>query len=469
MISMKKTVSILMVAIMVILSACGNREAIQTTTLLDEYLKNIDEYETPVREAGDVASYIYMDEKLSVGILYPKTGIVCLDNAVNDWVEKTANEYKQEIAQVTDLTDKAELSVFYESYRVGDIVSIKMSGTFLSPHMAHPEDFVKTFIADASEEKLLYADDIFKDEGKNKIIEMLVAETGAEKDENILSNLVLINDGIEITLNRGEYLPMSDGTKTVEFKYDQIGHLMNIFLEIYEEESESVTEEATQEVTQTATEMPTEKIHPEYELDPNKPMIALTFDDGPSAHTERLLDIFETYGGKGTFFVLGNLIDGRESTLKRISQEGHEIGNHGWNHRQMTKHTEDEVTDQIMMTRAKIYDVTGMDCFIVRPPYGACNDSVKKVGAELGVSFVNWSVDTLDWKTKDAQAVYYEIIKNATDGAIILCHDLHKTTVDAMETVIPKLIEEGYQLVTVSELMSYSKNGLEPGKMYYRR
>ena len=138
-----------------------------------------------------------------------------------------------------------------------------------------------------------------------------------------------------------------------------------------------------------------------------------------------------------------------------------------WNHRQLTRLTSQEITDQIMMTRAKIFEVTGVDCTIVRPPYGACNDNVQGVGITTGVSFINWSVDTLDWKNKNAQAIYNEIISTAKNGDIILCHDLHKTTVDAMELVIPKLIADGYQLVTVSELMKYSNTPLEAGKIYY--
>lgn len=119
-----------------------------------------------------------------------------------------------------------------------------------------------------------------------------------------------------------------------------------------------------------------------------------------------------------------------------------------------------------MMTRAKIYDISGVDSTIVRPPYGSCDNSVKTVGRELGVSFVNWSVDTLDWKTKNSDSIYNEIIKCASSGSIILCHDLYKTTVDAMERVIPTLVAEGYELVTVSELLGAN---LEPGKMYYRQ
>ena len=122
-----------------------------------------------------------------------------------------------------------------------------------------------------------------------------------------------------------------------------------------------------------------------------------------------------------------------------------------------------------MMTRAKIYNLTGIDSLIVRPPYGACNDDVKSVGKNLGVSFINWSLDTLDWKTKNPTSIYNEIIKNASNGDIILCHDLHKTTVDAMERVIPKLLADGFQLVTVSQLMKYSQNKLLPGEIYYKQ
>lgn len=204
-------------------------------------------------------------------------------------------------------------------------------------------------------------------------------------------------------------------------------------------------------------------------VDPSKPMLALTFDDGPSVHTERLLNIFMTYGGKGTFFVVGNKIAGREAILKRMADEGHEIGGHGWNHANLSQLGEQGIVDQIMMTRAKIYSATGYDCHIIRPPYGARSDMLGWTAAKLGVGLVLWSVDTLDWKTRNADAVYNAVTANARDGAIILCHDLHGTTVDAMERVIPALINAGYQLVTVSEMMSCSANPFQAGNVYNRK
>ena len=168
-------------------------------------------------------------------------------------------------------------------------------------------------------------------------------------------------------------------------------------------------------------------------------------------------------------FVIGNLIDSRADTVKRMSDEGHEVAGHSWSHRQLTKLTSDELTDQLMTTRAKICEVTDVDSTVIRPPYGAFNSDVKEVCSNLGIVMVNWSVDTLDWKNKNSDMVYNTIMNDVKDGDIILCHDLHGTTVDAMERVIPDLIEKGYQLVTVSELLSYGDEEVCAGKVYNKQ
>lgn len=203
-------------------------------------------------------------------------------------------------------------------------------------------------------------------------------------------------------------------------------------------------------------------------IDPDKPLLALTFDDGPSAHTKRLLDIFEQNGGRGTFFVTGSTIGKRADTVRRIVNEGHEIANHSWSHKNLTELSNKDIASELKKTNNKIFEITGVKCKLARPPYGAYNDEVKLVGKELGMAYILWSYDTLDWKTKDAQAVYDAVMSGAKDGRIILCHDLHKTTVDAMEMAIPALIEEGYQLVTVSELLTARGGSIKAGSVYNR-
>lgn len=204
------------------------------------------------------------------------------------------------------------------------------------------------------------------------------------------------------------------------------------------------------------------------EIDPDKPMIALTFDDGPSLHTPRLLNIFKKHGGKGTFFVVGNLLEENQITVKRIVKEGHEIASHSWRHSDLSTLTLEQVKTDLARTHQKIYDITGVQPKLVRPPYGAYNDTVRYGAYTCNEALITWSVDTLDWKSKNAKAVYNAVMKSASDGAIILCHDLHETTVDAMEKAIPDLIEKGYQLVTVSQLLSMRKGEVVAGGVYYK-
>ena len=244
---------------------------------------------------------------------------------------------------------------------------------------------------------------------------------------------------------------------------------------VTEESSVSETEETSSSVTTeiitqpTVTEPVSPIIHPlsvNPNIDPNKPMIVLTFDDGPSAYTNRLLDILNENGARATFFIVGKSVDYRKSTVERIFNEGHEVASHTWNHYELTRLDRQEIIDEITSTRDKLNSVTGGNHYLVRPPYGSFDDEVKSVGSELGVVYVNWSVDTLDWKLKDATLIHNKIMESAYNGAIILCHDIHKTTVDAMETVIPELIADGYQIVTFSEMMAFYHDGLESGRVY---
>ncbi len=233
------------------------------------------------------------------------------------------------------------------------------------------------------------------------------------------------------------------------------------------EDTSSEPESTSTSVTPEETVIPQlPKLEKNPAIDPTKPMIVLSFDDGPSAHTERLLDILEEHGAKGTFFLVGKGITYRADTVKRMYEAGHNVGTHTWSHPELTRLTRNEIISEITMANDKLNQVTGGHSYLVRPPYGSYNDEVKAIGAELGVAYVNWSVDTLDWKIKDVEQLHSKIISAARNGAIILCHDIHKTTVDAMETVIPQLISEGYQLVTFTEMMAFSHERLQGGNVY---
>lgn len=434
---------------------------------LEDYLETLDMLESPVREYGESTAYIQFDEDLMVRILYPEGTVEALNQALDTWVSETVALYQEMADGSSSDGDSGELTVDYSSFVINEnLISIKMTGIFDRPYLAHPIDIIATFHANGETGEFLQLDDLFLPGGRDALRRIVIEDAKLQEqdlDEHLLDLWTITSNGLEIILERGDYLPMSAGTVTLQYSYEELGEIVALpGTTVSDTEPSAETPLAE---TQPVSDVPLESVP----FDPAKPMLALTFDDGPSAHTDRLLDVFASHGGKGTFFVVGNVLDHRAETLQRIALEGHEIGGHSWDHRQLTKLGTEDLNLQFLSTRAKIFEITGIDTTIVRPPYGSYNDEVKSIAASHGIVLVNWSVDTLDWKYRDADKVYNSIMQEAKDGAIILCHDLHATTVDAMERAIPDLIAQGYQLVTISQLLSTREEPVTPGSVYNKR
>ena len=191
-----------------------------------------------------------------------------------------------------------------------------------------------------------------------------------------------------------------------------------------------------------------------YDPSKKRPMIALTFDDGPGEYTETLLDTVEKYNIHVTFFMLGQNVEGHESTIQRMLKLGCEIGNHTWDHPEQTLPNMDldSVMQEFQKTDDALVKACGQAPTVCRAPYGAITD--EQISA-VGKPFFMWSTDSLDWKLMDADADYNQIMNDSSlgDGSIILMHDIHEPSVKcATEKLIPALIDQGYKLVTVSEL-----------------
>lgn len=200
---------------------------------------------------------------------------------------------------------------------------------------------------------------------------------------------------------------------------------------------------------------------------PSKPMVALTFDDGPSSLTPRILSLLNTYGGRATFFMVGNRINNHRDIVAQVAQQGSEIGTHTWSHPDLTKLSSDDIYSQLTGSMEAISAITGQPVTLMRPPYGNNNETVRNICARLGMPLIRWSIDTEDWKTRDAGATYGAIFDNLKPNSIILCHDIHEPTIEAMEYVIPELINRGYQLVTISELFEHTNTQPVPGRVYH--
>jgi len=196
----------------------------------------------------------------------------------------------------------------------------------------------------------------------------------------------------------------------------------------------------------------------------NQKVVALTFDDGPNpATTNQALDTLSKYGIKATFFVLGKNISGNEEILKRMKADGHVIGNHSWSHPVLSKLSLDEAKKQITDTEDAITKVLGSSSKLMRPPYGAITDDIRN---SLDLNFIMWDVDSLDWKSKNEAAILTEIQRQARNGSIILMHDIHAETVNALPKIIDYLKEQGYHFVTVPEMLN---SRLKSHELFYDR
>ncbi len=195
--------------------------------------------------------------------------------------------------------------------------------------------------------------------------------------------------------------------------------------------------------------------------------LALTFDDGPSGPlTERLLDGLAERGAHATFFLCDYRIASYSSPMTRYVAEGHEVANHSANHISLTSLTTLGIDQELDATNASLVVYTGVTPTLMRPPGGIYNSTVLEELSKRGMSCIIWSVDPMDWKVLDAEKVTRHIVENASDGDIILLHDLYSTSVDAALMVIDQLSQQGYAFVTVSELAAIKGYDLESGGVY---
>lgn len=178
--------------------------------------------------------------------------------------------------------------------------------------------------------------------------------------------------------------------------------------------------------------------------------IALTFDDGPGPGTADILDTLKKNNAHATFMVVGSRVATYSSLLQREANEGHDIGNHTWDHSDLTNMSLADAQSEVDRTAQAVQNVIGKRPYMVRPPYGSYNQAVLN---QIGLPFILWSVDPDDWRDRDADIVYQRVMANAKPGAIILSHDIYTTTAAAYERIIPDLINQGYTLVTVSDLL----------------
>ncbi len=198
-------------------------------------------------------------------------------------------------------------------------------------------------------------------------------------------------------------------------------------------------------------------------IDKDKKLVALTFDDGPSYNTMKIVDILKKYNSTATFFVVGQKVDKYKNTIKYLSDNNMEIANHTYTHKLLSKLDETSILKEIKDTQEAIYKITNTYPTLFRPSYGTVSSKLKRISP---MPIIIWNLDTLDWKHHNSKKIANKILSNVSDGDIILMHDTYTASRNAVEIVIPKLKEQGYEIVSVSELFYY-KNVVPINGKYY--
>lgn len=236
------------------------------------------------------------------------------------------------------------------------------------------------------------------------------------------------------------------------------------------QEESQVPEETTapQAVEETAAQQVPEETTAQQgggrKIDPSGSMVALTFDDGPQPSVgNRIMDCLAQYGGKATFFLVGDRVASYKTEVQRMVAEGHEVANHTMNHKYLQKLKAGEIKAQVDSCNDAIEAVCGVRPKIMRLPGGNHNAAVL---ANTHMPMIQWDIDTLDWKTKNAQKTVDTVLSQVKDGDIILMHELYSQSGDAALRIIPELTKRGYQLVTVSEMAEVKGHLLQEGKLY---
>ncbi|MCQ4925381.1 polysaccharide deacetylase family protein [Tissierella carlieri] len=432
---------------------------------------------TKRKDLGEIETIIEYGDYSSLAAHYPIFGIESIDSTIKDMVQGYINNFYREIENNTSNRKlKSELNIDFDMYITqDDIVSLKFSIMESMSYNAHPNTSIKTFVINLGKEEFISLDDIFKGEYLSMLSEIIInhfsddeeykeyietdlfKEKLASAKEN-LDKFVVQENSIILFFEKYELFAGSFGEQEVEISYrDLKGYLKKELEDLVEEPSDSIVEE-------NRTEKPKEIVEGETRIiDSEKPMVCLTFDDGPNEKTTiPILDTLKKHNSVGTFFVLGNRVSHNKEILERMIAEGSEVGNHTYNHKKLTSLSTKDVKWQIKSTQDAI-DAIAISPKVMRPTYGAYDDTLKST---LDMPMILWSIDTLDWKYRDTNRVVKSILDNVTDGDIILMHDLYESTANAVEKVVPELIDRGFQLVTVSELYEARGKTLESGKTY---
>lgn len=430
----------------------------QTTAPSDEKYYFADSKYSSIR-----SKFVTRDNKREkVSIEYPITENEKINRLISESIDKIDRDFQNTVLLATVFDKPMTETIGYQvthntSEALSIVVNIKqdMNG-------AHPASMTQFWTFDKKSGEVVGLADFIEqsDEAAEAIISAAkdnISQTIKQRQQpeidlneiinkEALSNFIITNDGNALAwpLGQASLLPSSYGELTITVPISSVSkYLQNPTarkLANIPKPPEPKPEPAPAPAAPTPAPTTGNKV------------IALTFDDGPGPYTAHLLDILDQYGAKATFFLIGSKVSGQASVVRSIQARGHQLGNHSWSHPELPKLSVDQITGEIDRTNEAIRQATGVKPSILRPPYGAVNGVVLEQLRLRNMSSILWSVDTRDWADRNSQIVCSRAVAGARPGAVILMHDIHQTSVNAVPCILSSLKQQGYSFVTIQRL-----------------
>lgn len=378
------------------------------------------------KQDNNIETNIEESRQYVISATYPKTNIKKLDNEVENFVLSQIKLFKNKSKEIKYLIDRDELNIDYDYYTVNDrYINITIKLYIYHSLESIEEYYIQTYYFDKISNRFYNVLDIFSNENDllSKVNNMLIS-----------NNKSMINNLGELTYSfDNDYLIIYlIENNIITYKIPLSSIKLNI--EIINNDKEKDIEPVIKN----------DKI-----IDPKLPVVALTFDDGPSRYTKDIIDTLKSNNVNATFFVLGNKIEIYKDIISESIKNGNEIGNHSYNHKWLSKLSTNELLDQINKTQDILKETVNYTPTCFRPTYGSVNNRIRK---SINLSITLWTIDTKDWKINSVDRIVERAIKDIEDGDIILMHDIFQRSSEALKKIIPKLKEQGYQFVTISEL-----------------
>lgn len=424
-------------------SATSNKEESITVEVNSEQIEAGIRLQTETKEADTFTSFV----------TFPFTEIEKIDKTIKNWIDEQEDNFLK-LVNDSDHQQKAHLNVQTNILKVTDhIFSIKM---LVEHFIAKETVFVKakTFMIDRENEKFIELSELFKEEAlKEDFLYLLIKERLKEIDANFSEsfqheqmenlNWFIHNQQMSIYFNPGE---LGDHKEIIQVDIPLVD-LHQYLDDTYK--GSFITEKIADEI-----EKKKEASQKPRTLKEDGKYVALTFDDGPHKHvTPRILAALKEYDAKATFFMLARKVEYDPELALQVAYEGHEIANHTNTHVNLNAVKAKRIKNEVQDAQQRIEKAIGIKPTTFRPPYGEYNKTVVKYANESDQHVILWSVDTLDWKSRNAKSIYNIVKKQTKPGSIILFHDIHEPTADALPQILKYLSEEGYEFVTVSELL----------------